>query len=95
MFGMGLQIFVNVFFSLIFFTMGVIVPTARFFALYNGIIYMIMGSIVNGYCTARLMKYFGATEWIFAASVSAFCFPIYVSSTFLLVDLIEYFEKAN
>ena len=93
--GMGVQIFLSLFVTLISFVVGITMPTIRFFTLYNGVIYIIMGGLANGYFTARAMKYFGATEWRFAASVSAFCFPIYVTATFFIVDVIEYFEKAN
>jgi len=41
------------------------------------------------------MKYFGATEWRFAAGVSAFCLPIYIVLTLVAVDVIEFFEKSN
>jgi len=92
---MGLQIFISLFITLMAFIVGIIMPTGRMFTLYNGVIYIILGGLANGFFTARAMKYFGATEWRFAASVSAFCFPLYVSGTFLIVDVIEYFEKAN
>lgn len=41
------------------------------------------------------MKFFGATEWRFAASVAAFMLPVYIVGTFCLVDFIEYFETSN
>lgn len=54
-----------------------------------------MGGITNGYFTGRTMKFFGATEWRFAASVAAFMLPVYIVGTFLMVDFIEYFETSN
>ena len=78
-----------------FLTLGFLAPDSRFFSLYNLFGYMIMGGFLNGYCTARAMKFFGATEWRFAASVSALCLPVYIVGTFVLVDVIEYFEKSN
>lgn len=67
----------------------------RFFSVYNLFAYMLAGGFANGYVTARSMKFFGATEWRFAASCSALCLPIYIVATFGLVDIIEYFEKSN
>lgn len=56
---------------------------------------MIFGGAANGYVTARAMRFFGATEWRFAASVAAFCLPCYIAVTFIIVDFIEYFEKSD
>jgi hypothetical protein len=84
-----------VFFFLTFLTIGFLNPDSRFFSFFNLFSYMIMGGFLNGYLTARGMKFFGATEWRFAASVSAFILPIYIVATLLLVDVIEYFEKSN
>lgn len=56
---------------------------------------MQFGGFGNGYVTARSLKYFGATEWRFAASIAAFCLPVYIIITFLLVDFIEWFEKSD
>lgn len=56
---------------------------------------MVFGGGANGYVTARTMRFFGATEWRFAASVAAFCLPCYIAITLILVDFIEYFEKSD
>ena len=53
-----------------------------------------MTSYVNGYITANVMKFFGATDWCFAAIFSATIFPIYCFFIFLAVDLIEYLKHS-
>jgi transmembrane 9 superfamily member 2/4 len=93
--GMGVQVFVSLFFILLFLTVGFISPSTRFFSLYNLFAYMIAGGFLNGYCTGRSMKFFGATEWRFAAGVSSVCLPLYIVAIFLIVDFIEYFESSN
>lgn len=54
-----------------------------------------VGGYINGTITAQTMRYFGATEWRFSANASAFCLPSGIISVIILVDIIEYFEKAN
>jgi hypothetical protein len=55
---------------------------------------LVVGGFANGYVTARLMKFFGATDWTFSASAAAIWLPLKVTSVFILVDIIEYFEKS-
>lgn len=93
--GMGIQVFIFVFILLIFLTTGFIVPQVRLYGAIQTFTYMVMGGGANGYVTGRTMRFFGATEWRFAASVAAFCLPCYIALTFILVDFIEYFEKSD
>ncbi len=92
---MGIQVFIFVFILLVFLTTGFVMPSSRMFGVIQTFTYMILGGGANGYVTARAMRYFGATEWRFAASVAAFCLPCYIAVTFILVDFIEYFEKSD
>lgn len=93
--GIGIQVFICLFFVLMFLTLSFTNPSTRFFSFYNLFAYMIMGGFANGYVTARAMKFFGAPEWRFAASISAVGLPFYIVITFAFVDIIEYFEKSN
>jgi len=54
-----------------------------------------VGGYINGTLTSQTMRFFGATEWRFSANASAFCLPSAIIVVILLVDIIEYFEKAN
>jgi hypothetical protein len=60
-----------------------------------GFIYSALTTFLNGYFTALTMKYFGASDWCFAAMASAVTLPIYLVSTFVVVDLIEYFKASS
>lgn len=95
MLGMGFQVLVYLYVVLLLCTFGLLIPQVRANLGYQYFISMQLGGFGNGFVTARSMKYFGATEWRFAASVAALCLPMYIIITFLLVDLIEWFEKSN
>jgi hypothetical protein len=58
-------------------------------------IYSALTAWVNGFTTAKIMKYFGASDWCFAAFASAACFPVYMMSILLAVDCIEYVMKSS
>lgn len=81
--------------TLFFFTMGLLKPESRWYHIYTCFTYTVVGGMVNGYVTTRAMKYFGASEWRFAAFTSSLCLPFYVGFFFLSVDLIEWFEKSD
>ena len=54
-------------------------------------IYSAMTAWVNGFFTAKAMKFFGATDWCFAAFASAMTFPMYLFAILIAVDFIEFF----
>ena len=54
-----------------------------------------MSAWINGFITARVMKFFGASEWCFAAFASAIIFPFYLFAILLSVDFIEYLKKSS
>jgi len=58
-------------------------------------IYSALTAWINGYTTAKLMKFFGASDWFFAAISSAVCFPIYIFTILIAVDCIEYAMKSS
>lgn len=93
--GMGIQCVLSMYCILLFMTISFLNPYSRFYNFWNIFAYMVIGGFVNGYFTARSMKYFGASEWRFAASVAAVALPLYIVGTFCLVDIIEYFEKSD
>lgn len=49
----------------------------------------------NGFFTAKAMKFFGATDWCFAACASAMILPLYMFSILIAVDVIEYFKRSS
>ena len=74
---------------------GLFNPYFRYYNFVNAFFILTVGGYFNGFCTAMIMRYFGATDWKLAASSSAFILPTSIVAVFLIVDLIEYFEKAN
>ena len=74
---------------------GLIHPYFRYYNFVNAFFILTAGGYCNGFCTATMMKYFGASDWKLAASSSAFILPSAIVIVFILVDFIEYFEKAN
>ena len=74
---------------------GLFNPYFRYYNFVNAFFILTVGGYFNGLCTATMMKYFGASDWKLAASSSAFILPGSVVAVFVVVDFIEYFEKAN
>lgn len=66
-------------------------PYLFFFAF----IYSAMTGFVNGWTTGKVMKFYGATDWLFAATASSVIFPLYLFFCFMAVDLIEWSKKSN
>lgn len=93
--GMGAQIILCLSITLLFLMLGVIYPQGRWWSLYTGASYLIFGGLINGYVTGRMMKYHGANEWRFAASVSSLALPCLLCAVFLIVELVEWFEQAQ
>lgn len=58
-------------------------------------IYSAMTAWLNGWFTAIVMKFFGATDWCFAAFASAIAFPVFSVGLLITVDLIEYIKKSS
>ena len=74
---------------------GLINPYLRYFNFINAFLSLSIGGYLNGYVTAIMMRYFGASDWKLAASASAFILLTCIVIIFTLVDIIEYFEKAE
>jgi len=67
----------------------------RYYNFINAYFVLAIGGYINGYITSRAMRYFGSSEWRFSASASAFCLPTGIIGILILVDIVEYFEKAT
>jgi transmembrane 9 superfamily protein 2/4 len=92
--GMGFQVFSMIGISLFFFTTGLISPWSRWYGAYSSVCYLIVGGMANGYITTRAMKYFGATDWHFAASASSFALPIVIGAIVVWVDFVDWMERS-
>lgn len=80
---------------LIFLSIGVFVPQSRFTMLYSSFVHLAFGGVMNGFISCALMKFYGASDWRYAATSSALMLPCAILPTVLLVDLIDYIEKSN
>lgn len=93
--GIGVQCGFMLYVMIATIIIGFINPYFRYFNFVYAFFILSTGGYFNGYVSATLMKFFGATEWKLAASASAFMLPSGIAAVFILVDFIEYFEKAN
>lgn len=93
--GTGAQSFVALYISVFLLMFGFMNPFLRIFIFYIGFLTLAVGSLVNGYISAVLMKYFGATDWCLVAIQSSVLFPSYIFSVIALVDVIEWFERST
>jgi len=75
--------------------MGIIHPYVRYVFAIQSFFFLSLGGGVNGYVSARLMRYFGAQEWKVAATAATFVLPVYLFIVFSIVDIIEWFEKSS
>ena len=48
---------------------------------------------VNGFVTARVLKFFGSVDWCFSAFIAAIMFPCWLLFTLGFIDLIEYIAE--
>lgn len=88
--GMGVQVFamtaVMLIMIIIFFESQALRP---YTFVISGVLLAIMGW-TNGYTTARLLRFFGASEWLGSACLSSLSFPFWLISTLSVVDVIEW-----
>lgn len=93
--GMGVQCGFMTYICVFALLIGLMHPNLRYFNFLNAFFMLSLGGFLNGYVTATMMRFFGASDWKLAASSSALILPISIVLVILMVDLIEYFEKAN
>jgi transmembrane 9 superfamily member 2/4 len=93
--GIGAQVFVLTY---LFIVTVIVVLGNKFMRpllFLNAYIYSALTAWVNGFITAKVMKFFGSSDWCFAAMASGMTFPCYLMGTFLLVDIISWTEKSS
>ena len=74
---------------------GLINPYMRSWYAMQTYFMLAVGGFFNGYVSARMMRYFGASEWRLSAFSAAFLMPLYMLANFLFVDTIEWLEKSS
>ena len=88
--GIGAQIFgmtiVTLIMTVLFFSNQALRP---YTFVISGTILALMGW-VNGYVTSRLLKFFGASDWLLSALLSSLAFPLWLMTSLTVVDIIEW-----
>ena len=95
MIGTGIQLFFSVY--------GMLVFTTIFFSNYALRPYTFAISMVaiasmgwmNGFFTARVLKFFGSVDWCFSAVISAVVFPLWLLLTLGFIDVVEWAEDSS
>ena len=82
---------------LIVFTLflGLISPKMRTVAFIYGYTCLSVAGVFNGYFSARMMRFFGQTDWRIQTFFSAVTLPSYILISFLIIDFIEYEEQSS
>jgi transmembrane 9 superfamily protein 2/4 len=93
--GMGLQVYVLLWLFLITVTIAVSNVFFRPYLFALAFFYSALTAWVNGFATAKVMKYYGSKDWCFAAGASAIFFPALLLLTLVTVDFVEYWKKAS
>ena len=75
--------------------MGLLHPYGRWMWIGSILVIVVGAGWFNGYVTARCMKSAGLSDWIGGATFSAFVYPLMSMCCFVIMDLIEWAEKAD
>jgi len=87
--GIGAQLTLASFICLIELSIFCAIPSARHIVFYVSIAVLACCGYLNGYISARTMKFFQIQDWRVAAFTSAIIFPGYILTTLSLADIVE------
>ena len=94
--GIGAQLFVSFYgmlvFTTIFFSSHYML---RPYILTIALVALAFLGWVNGFVTARVLKFFGSIDWCFSAFIAAAMFPIWLILTAGFIDVIEWIEGSS
>ena len=93
--GMGTQVFVSVYSMLVFTTVAFHFVNLRPYILSISLVALAIMGWINGYMTARVLKFFGSIDWCFSAMIAAVMLPSYLTITFGVIDIFEWFEGSS
>jgi hypothetical protein len=95
MLGTGCQVFLILYLYLFSLAFGMVSVYFRVFWLVTIAMAAAGSSWINGFVTARIMRTFGCAEFYGGAAASALFYPMLTLICFMLVDFIEWIEKAT
>ena len=87
--GMGAQVFFMTYMTMIYLLLFFATEEFRAYIFSAGLCILAVLGAVNGFFTCKLLKFYGATDWIFAAVVSSMVFPMWLFTTIATVDGVE------
>lgn len=91
--GMGAQIGAMTYITIAYLALFFAKAEYRVAVFNAGLLFLALCGVINGFVTARTLKFFGATEWIFSAMMSAIILPIWVLTTIGIADTIEMMQE--
>ena len=93
--GVGAQLFCSIYGMLVFTTVAFHFYNLRPFIFIISLFALATMGWMNGYVTARVLKYFGSVDWCFSAFIAAIVFPTWLITTFAVVDITEWMESSS
>ena len=61
----------------------------RVYTFHTGMVMLALSGFMNGFFTTRILKAFGATDWVFSAVVASTLLPIMLMAIISAADLVE------
>ena len=74
---------------------GLINPYLKLIFVVQSFLTLSIGGMANGYLSAKMMRYFGAKKWRYAAIAASFILPVCLFIIFSIVDIIEWIESSS
>ena len=93
--GVGAQIFCSCYGMLVFTTIFFSNYTLRPYVLTIALIALSLLGWINGFVTARVLKFFGSIDWCFSAFIAAVMFPLWLITTAGFIDVVEWIEGSS
>ena len=93
--GIGCQIFFTTYLTLIYILVFFAAEGYRPYVFNAGLFILACVAWVNGYVTCRTLKFFGATDWVFSAAISAVTMPCFLYMTLSVSEMLEALVKAG
>ena len=91
--GIGTQVFCSLYAMLLLFTLHFASnPYVRPYIFVFSLVALAMMGGVNGFVTARVIKFFGETNWCSSILIAATVFPTWLLLTFGVIDIFEWIE---
>jgi len=95
MVGIGAQVFTCTYAILIFSCIAFHVYNLRPYLFTICVFALACTGWMNGYMTARILKFFGSTDWCFSAFIASTMFPCFLIFTCGFIDVLEWIDDSS